>query len=93
MPNPSCITVRARKLDVTVGPWAREKLRALADYLEYYNTVLKKQSWLKGTIFIDGFAGAGYSQIRAKSDPHPKLIDDLGDEEQSEFIAGSPRVA
>lgn len=87
------MTVRARKLDVTVGPWAREKLQALADYLEYYNTVLKKQSWLKGTIFIDGFAGAGYSQIRAKSDPHPMLIEELADEEQSEFIAGSPRVA
>lgn len=86
------MTSRARKLDVTVGPWAREKLQALGEYLEYFNTRLKNQRWLKGTIFIDGFAGAGYSKIRSRADTHPLLIQ-LNDQEQSELIAGSPRVA
>lgn len=86
------MTGRQRQLDVTVGPWAREKLQALAAYLEYFNTRLKFQPWLTATLFIDGFAGAGYSKIRSKADPHPRLID-MPDEEQSELIAGSPRVA
>lgn len=83
----------ARKLDVTVGPWAREKLQALGDYLEYYNTVLMNQHWCRGTLFIDGFAGAGYSEIRCKPDANAWLIEELADEEQSELIAGSPRVS
>jgi three-Cys-motif partner protein len=83
---------RTRELDVTVGPWARDKLQALGDYLEYFNTRLKFQPWLKATLFIDGFAGAGYSKIRSKADPQPLLID-MPDQEQSELIAGSPRVA
>lgn len=86
------MTGRQRQLDVTVGPWAREKLQALAAYLEYFNTRLKFQPWLSATLFIDGFAGAGYSKIRSKADPHPRLID-VPDEEQAELIAGSPRVA
>lgn len=87
------MTERARPINVTVGPWAREKLQALGAYLEFYNTVLKNQHWLRGRIFIDGFAGAGYSKIRAKADGNPWLLEDLADEENSELIAGSPRVA
>lgn len=30
-----------------VGPWAEQKLAALARYLEYYTTVLKKQTWVQ----------------------------------------------
>jgi hypothetical protein len=41
-----------RSKDNTVGPWAREKLDALGQYLNFYTTVLKKQGhWLRGTIF------------------------------------------
>lgn len=87
------MTAGARKIDVSVGPWAREKLQALGAYLEYYNTVLMNQHWCRGTIFIDGFAGAGYSEIRAKPDAHPWLIEELADTDQKELIAGSPRVS
>jgi len=44
--------------DHSVGPWAKEKLDALGQYLGFYTTVLKKQGhWLHGTIFVDAFAG------------------------------------
>jgi hypothetical protein len=46
--------------DSTVGPWAKEKLDALGQYLGFYTTVLKNQRhWLRGTIFVDAFAGPG----------------------------------
>lgn len=49
----------------TVGPWAKEKLDALGQYLNFYTTVLKNQGhWLRGTIFVDAFAGAGLAQVR-----------------------------
>lgn len=85
---------QTRKLDVTVGPWAREKLLALGQYLEFYTTVLKHQAWLRGTIFIDGFAGAGYSEIRVRrAKNQPSLLASEIDEGQAQLIAGSPRVA
>jgi len=53
--------------DDSVGPWAKEKLEALRQYLNFYTTVLKKQGhWLRGTIFIDAFAGPGLSRVRTK---------------------------
>jgi three-Cys-motif partner protein len=59
-----------RSRDDTVGPWAREKLDALCQYLNFYTTVLKKQShWLRGTIFFDAFAGPGLSRVRTTEEP------------------------
>jgi three-Cys-motif partner protein len=87
-----------RRRDDTVGPWAREKLDALREYLNFYTTVLKNQShWLRGTIFFDAFAGPGLSRVRKKDD----LIEPVSlfgaDAEtakaSAEFLKGSPRVA
>src|SRR5438874_1982997 len=50
--------------DNSVGPWAKEKLTALGDYLSAYTQVLKNQSWCRGTIYFDAFAGPGLSPIR-----------------------------
>jgi hypothetical protein len=56
-----------RPKDTTVGPWAKEKLDALGQYLGFYTTVLKNQGhWLRGTIFVDAFAGPGLSRVRTK---------------------------
>ena len=53
--------------DNTVGPWAKGKLEALGQYLSFFTTVLKKQGhWLRGTIFVDAFAGPGLFRVRAK---------------------------
>lgn len=82
----------------TVGPWAKEKLEALGQYLSFYTTVLKNQGhWLRGTIFVDAFAGAGLAQIRTppSSSAGPDLFgsDPELDTEEAEFVKGSPRVA
>lgn len=88
---------RGRK-DNTVGPWAKEKLDALGQYLNFYTTVLKKQgNWLRGTIFFDAFAGPGLSRVRTKeraAEP-PGLFgpDPDSDTAEIEFLKGSPRVA
>jgi hypothetical protein len=53
--------------DRSVGPWAKDKLDALGRYLTFYTTVLKNQDhWLRGTIFVDAFAGPGLSRVRTK---------------------------
>jgi three-Cys-motif partner protein len=84
----------------TVGPWAREKLDALGAYLNFYTTALKHQgSWLKGTTFVDAFAGAGVAKVRRRGGPATEetLLTHLEpppiDSEAEEYIRGSPRVA
>jgi three-Cys-motif partner protein len=83
--------------DNTVGPWAKEKLEALGQYLNFYTTVLKNQGhWLRGTSFVDAFAGPGLSKIREKDkkDTSPRLFPDSDSEKaQVEYLKGSPRVA
>ncbi|MEY2556745.1 MAG: hypothetical protein QOE34_170, partial [Verrucomicrobiota bacterium] len=84
--------------DQSVGPWAKEKLDALGQYLSFYTTVLKKQGhWLRGTIFVDAFAGPGLSRVRTKekADESPRLFgpDLESDKAETEFLKGSPRVA
>ena len=80
-----------------VGPWAKEKLKALERYLDFYTKVMKRQRWR--TIYIDAFAGGGRAIIRQS-----RPVDDASFEsfllsegteepEQQEFIRGSPRVA
>jgi three-Cys-motif partner protein len=87
-----------RPRDDSVGPWAREKLDALGQYLNFYTTVLKKQRhWLRGTIFFDAFAGPGLSRIRTKEKAHaPAGFFDTEIEVgafEIAFLKGSPRVA
>ena len=91
-----------KKKDGTVGPWAREKLDALARYLGFYTKVLKNQKhWCKGTIYIDAFAGPGRAKLRSRDavaqDNYATLFDLIEPtadiEEVVEFVEGSPRVA
>jgi three-Cys-motif partner protein len=84
--------------DRTVGPWAKEKLDALGQYLGFYTTVLKNQGhWLHGTIFVDAFAGPGLSRVRIKEDAAEPLglfgPDPESDTAEMQFLKGSPRVA
>jgi len=87
--------------DGTVGPWAREKLDALGQYLDFYTKVLKNQgAWCKSTTFVDAFAGAGTARVRHKASETATstglfaAIDPAAaDSEVEEFIRGSPRVA
>lgn len=74
-----------------VGPWARQKLDALESYLAAYHKVMKNQKFK--LIYIDAFAGAGWSRIRASEQEETGLDLQLDSEQQAaqeEFIAGSP---
>jgi len=84
--------------DISVGAWAKEKLDALGQYLNFYTTVLKKQGyWLRGTIFFDAFAGSGISRIRtAEKTSEPTSLFDFDaktNASEIQFLKGSPRVA
>ncbi|PPQ36085.1 three-Cys-motif partner protein TcmP [Rhodopila globiformis] len=79
-----------------VGPWAKEKLDALARYLDFYTKVLKNQPWR--TVYLDGYAGGGRAIVRAgerAASDKPGLFDHEMpiDVEVRELIDGSPRVA
>lgn len=79
-----------------VGPWAKEKLDALARYLDFYTKVLKNQPWR--TIYLDGYAGGGRAVVRTEerttcSAPTFFYQEMLVNTEARELIDGSPRVA
>jgi three-Cys-motif partner protein len=78
----------------TVGPWAKEKLDALARYLDFYTKVLKGERWR--LLYVDAFAGGGRAAIRAPDNtpPAPSLWEaEEADADQQEFVDGSPRIA
>ena len=55
-----------------VGPWAREKLDCLGNYLEAYTTILRRQRF-RG-YFYDAFAGPG-SLLRRELDDGRALLE------------------
>ena len=91
----------SKRKDGTVGPWAREKLDALARYLGFYTKVLKNQGhWCKGTIYVDAFAGPGRARVRTRdkqSEEYATLFGEIEPttdvEDVAEFVEGSPQVA
>lgn len=85
-----------------VGPWARDKLGRLQKYLSAYTTIMRKQKWCQGYVYVDAFAGPGSHKIRQRKSSTSESVQSLlldvasdsqEDKEQQEFIAGSPRVA
>lgn len=83
-----------------VGPWAKDKLDRLRKYLNAYTTIMRKQEWCSGFAYVDAFAGPGRHELRRKSKAlnFQNLLIDVAafshqDKDQTEFIAGSPRVA
>ena len=77
-----------------VGPWAKQKLDALEGYLAAYHEVMKNQPFK--LIYIDAFAGAGLSKVRASEQDEAGLglfLDSEQEAAQEEFIEGSPRRA
>lgn len=79
-----------------VGPWAKEKLDALARYLDFYTKVLKNQPWR--TVYLDAFAGGGRAIVRVKErapTAGPSLFCEEPpiDADARELIDGSPLVA
>src|SRR4051812_19570071 len=48
-----------------VGPWAKEKLKILTDYVQITSSTRKKY---KHCAFVDVFSGPGKSRVRATSE-------------------------
>lgn len=46
------------KLD-QIGFWSEIKLEIIKKYAEAYTSIMSRQSWCKGYVYIDAFAGAG----------------------------------
>lgn len=89
-------------MESEVGPWARDKLVRLGKYLGAYATIMQKQSWCQGYVYVDAFAGPGRHKVRQRRSSTAEnrqvpLFDfaseDQEDSDQQEYIAGSPRVA
>jgi three-Cys-motif partner protein len=86
-----------------VGPWAKDKLDRLGNYLGAYTTIMKDQHrWCQGFHYIDAFAGPGDHTIRDTDSANRQIVKaallDIAEfgaeqEEQRQFLAGSPRVA
>lgn len=83
-----------------VGPWARDKLDRLSKYLNAYTTIMRKQAWCRGFVYVDAFAGPGRHELRKKKEAESlqTMLLDVAtfsheDQGQAEFIAGSPRIA
>jgi three-Cys-motif partner protein len=82
-----------------VGQWAKDKLDRLGRYLHEYTKIMRKQRWCDGYYYIDAFAGPGQHEVRSKAHSTARnLLLDVANfgqsqEEQRQFLAGSPRVA
>ncbi|MYE14433.1 MAG: 23S rRNA (adenine(2030)-N(6))-methyltransferase RlmJ [Gammaproteobacteria bacterium] len=82
-----------------VGPWAREKLDCLGNYLEAYTTILRRQRF-RGYFYVDAFAGPGSLKLRRErvDDSEQRALLEVAehasrDTGEGEYISGSPRVA
>ena len=81
-----------------VGPWAKEKLACLEKYLHAYTTIMRRQTF-KGYFYVDAFAGPGSLKVRKQeNDPAQQSLLEVAasgaeDEDEEQYIAGSPRVA
>jgi len=80
-----------------VGPWARDKLERLRKYLSAYTSIMNKQNWLEGYVYVDAFAGSGRIKLSRQGSLSKQQISlDLSlleESEAEELLNGSPRVA
>jgi three-Cys-motif partner protein len=84
-------------VEKTVGPWAKQKLDALENYLSAYMKVMKNQPFK--LFYIDAFAGAGVVRVRDSAGPSSSRDDqslftvevsEQDREQVAEYITGSP---
>lgn len=90
------LTVLGYEMQKFGGPWTKQKLDLLADYLTSYNKVLSNQRLSRW--YVDGFAGSGYSVLEREQEQsdttplfgqHADAIPADGDE----VLDGSPLIA
>lgn len=47
-----------------VGVWSEKKFKLVGHYSNVFSTSMKNNKWFSGLVYIDLFAGAGFSRIR-----------------------------
>jgi three-Cys-motif partner protein len=57
-----------------IGEWSEIKLEIIKEYANAFTSIMKKQEWCKGYVYIDAFSGAGRHIARKTGD----------------FVSGSP---
>lgn len=74
------------------GPWTKQKLEILTEYLSRYTTVLKNQKFQ--LTYVDAFAGTGYINVNSpdarQSSP---LLQDAVDDDAASVLKGSTQRA
>lgn len=54
-----------------IGPWGKIKGEILQKYAHAYMVIMDKQSWCKGVIYVDAFAGLPTNKVRGTSEMVP----------------------
>ncbi len=77
------------------GPWTQEKLQRIAKYLPAYTAIFnanEKARFLR-TVYVDAFAGTGYSVPTARLTDEAQLFPELQEPETQKFLKGSAQIA
>ena len=77
------------------GAWTQEKLERIGKYLPAYTTIFKaneKARFLR-TVYVDAFAGTGYSVPTARLTDEAQLFPELQEPETQKFLKGSAQIA
>ena len=77
------------------GRWTEEKLQRIGKYLPAYTTIFKanaKAQHLR-TVYVDAFAGTGYSEPSSRKKNEFQLFLEMEQEEAQEFLKGSAQIA
>jgi three-Cys-motif partner protein len=73
------------------GDWTAAKLERVRKYLVAYATIMRRQQFRFA--YIDAFAGTGYNTAKTKKEEGMLPLPELGEEEATQFIDGSARIA
>jgi three-Cys-motif partner protein len=74
------------------GDWTEDKLTRVRKYLMAYAKIMQKNRSFR-TAYIDAFAGTGYRTLRREENPNLLLLPELMEEDATEFVDGSARIA
>ena len=70
------------------GPWSKDKLYRVEDYISAYLTAMSRQRWCN-LVYIDAFAGSGYQKLPDSDGDTRSFLGDANAAETRSFIAGS----
>ncbi len=77
------------------GDWTTEKLVRVRKYLEAYTTIFHANERARyfTTVYVDAFAGTGYRTQAQSASAIRRLLPELAEADNQEFLEGSARIA